>query len=414
VNGRPPGRRVWRRRVWVHEYILDRVPPFSYLPRFWALIAQLVIMEVVGLLSVVVFSLPPRSAIIGSLGIGIVIAWSTIAHLISQPLKLARLPKNPNDRITVSRYRRLIFNRRHYEAMGGSLLTLALIIYILLLGRHNLAYWIGDDPGVIPVALSFLLLFEICYRAGLGVWAALLASLRSSWLAKTVRERGGYVPYGSLDYLEKCDLRTMAMAYPAILLIPMTSVDVVLLIVVLAYSTTVVALSLNSILTLRRIPLYPDEIRELLATGSFAYFGTADKQGRPHVTPIIYVFDGKSAYIVTPLVSKKLRNLRENPNASLLIDIRDPDEPLKNRAALLTGKATIYGALRVVTHPFLMLRLRMLFHRKYPKYLEEYRERNDLLPEAWRTTILIHRLVIRVDVEEMLYWRQARLIELPS
>lgn len=403
-----------KKRGWVHELILDRLPPFSYLPRFWALIAQLMIMEVVGLLCVVAFSLPIRSAALGTLAILAVVLWSAIAHHISLPLKRARLPKNPSDRKTVSRYRGLIFGARHYEAVAGSIFTLLLTLYILLFGRQNLDYWLGGATGILPLLLSFLLLWEVSYRVGLGAWTAILSAVRSSWLKRTVEKRGGYVPYGSLDYLEKTDLRDMTMAFPAFLIFPLVMHDFVLLMVLAGYVVFVVSLSAASIYHLRGVPLYPDEIKDLLKTGRFAYFGTSDRHGRPHVTPVIYIFDGRSAFIITAKVSKKLKNVRENPKATLLIDIRDPEEPLNNRATLLGGRAVIYGALRVIAHPIQMLRLRRLFAKKYPAYVKKYREKGHLLPAAWRTTILLRRLVIRVDVEKMLYWRRARLIRLPT
>lgn len=403
-----------KKRVWVHEIILDRIPPFSYLPRFWALIAQLIIMEVVGLLCVIVFSLPLRSAILGTLAILAVVVWSAIAHRISLPLKKARLPKNPDDRRTISKYRRLIFSEKHYEAMAGSIFTLLLALYVLFPGKQNLDYWLGGNPGVLPIALSLLLLWEVSYRVGLGMWTTLLASVRSSWLKKAVDKRGGHVPYGSLDYLEKTDLMSMIMAFPAFMLLPIVRSDFILLMVLVGYCIFVVSISAFSIFNLRRVPPYPDEIKQLLKTGRFAYFGSSDGHGRPHITPVIYVFDGRSAFIITAKVSKKLKNLKENRNAAILIDIRNPEEPLNNRAALLRGKATVYGVTRVLAHPIQMLRLRRLFHRKYPAYVKKYAEKGHLLPAAWRTTLLLRRLIVRVDVESMLYWKKARLIRIPS
>ncbi|KXA91321.1 hypothetical protein AKJ63_01615 [candidate division MSBL1 archaeon SCGC-AAA259D18] len=156
-----------------------------------------------------------------------------------------------------------------------------------------------------PLALSFLLLWEISYRIGLGLWMTLLSLLRSSWLKKAVKEREGYVPYESLDYLEDMDLRNMTMAFPISLLIPVTLSDVVLLSILLGIVIFIVALTAVSIFRLRQIPLYPNKIKELLKTGKFAYFGTSDKDGQTHVTPLIFVFDGRSAYIVTSKISNK-------------------------------------------------------------------------------------------------------------
>ncbi|KXB03219.1 hypothetical protein AKJ48_04090 [candidate division MSBL1 archaeon SCGC-AAA261O19] len=399
---------------WIHEFFLERVPPFSLFSRFKALILQLVIMEIIGLLCVIVFSLPIRSAIMGSAAILAVVVWSAIAHRMSLPIKRAKLPENPNDRDTVSKYRRLIFSKRHYEAIAGTIFAILLIFYIFFLGEQNLTFWLGSKIPVLPLGLGFLLLWEVSYRVGLGLWISLLALLRSSWLRKTVRERGGYVPYGSLDYLEDMDLRNMAMAFPTFLLIPLTLSDIALLLILLGIVVSIVTLSAISIFRLRQIPLYPDKIKELLKNGKFAYFGTSDENGQTHITPLIFVFDGRSVFIVTSKISKKLKNLQENPHAAVLIDVRDLENPTDNRAALLRGKTTTYSVFHALAHPIQMLRLRRLFQQKYPKYVKKYDERMDELPEAWRTALFIHRTLVRVDVEDMVYWEKAKVLQIPT
>ena len=403
-----------KRRVWIHEYFLDRVPPFSYLSRFWALIAQLIFMEFMGLLCLVVFSLPFQSAVLGTLAIIVVIMWSAIAHRVSLPLKEANLPKNPEDRRTISKYKGLVFSTKHYEAAGGFIVTLLITLYVLSFGSQNLNFWFGGAPKILPFILSLVLLWEVSYRVGLGVWISFLSFFRSSLLRKAVERRGAHVPYGSLDYLEKTDLTSMIMAFPAFLLIPLTISDFILFAILLFYFIIVVFFSALSIFQLRNVPLYPDEIKELLKNGRFAYFGTSDKHGRPHVTPVIYVFDGRTAYVITSKISKKLKNIRENRNAAILIDVRDLEDPLSNSATLLKGRATIYGLRQVLLHPIVVLRLRRLFHQKYPEYIKKYREKEHLLPAAWRTTLLVSRLLIKIDVEKMLYWKKARLILLPT
>ena len=49
-------------------------------------------------------------------------------------------------------------------------------------------------------------------------------------------------------------------------------------------------------------------------------FATASKDGEPHVVPVSYIWDDKHPYIVTDYGTKKLRNLRENPKAAILVD----------------------------------------------------------------------------------------------
>ena len=98
-----------------------------------------------------------------------------------------------------------------------------------------------------------------------------------------------------------------------------------------------------------------------------AHLATADKNGRPHVIPICFVFDGKRFY--SPIDEKpkrttklkRLRNIAENPNVALVIDRYDEDW---RRLAymLIFGKARVLRAGK--THQQVVKLLR----RKYPQY----------------------------------------------
>ena len=59
---------------------------------------------------------------------------------------------------------------------------------------------------------------------------------------------------------------------------------------------------------------------EFLKSNEMCRFATASGKGEPHVVPVSYVWDQPYAYIVTDYRTRKLKNLRENPQAALLID----------------------------------------------------------------------------------------------
>ena len=67
--------------------------------------------------------------------------------------------------------------------------------------------------------------------------------------------------------------------------------------------------------------------------GRVARLATADRSGRPLVVPICYAFDGRYCYSVIDLKPKRVngsrlkrvRNIQENPNVSLLIDHYEED-----------------------------------------------------------------------------------------
>jgi uncharacterized protein len=65
-------------------------------------------------------------------------------------------------------------------------------------------------------------------------------------------------------------------------------------------------------------------------------FATASKKGEPHIVPVSYVWDKGYACIVTDYGTRKLKNLRENPRAAILVDTNGT-----NKLLLLSGPVEI-------------------------------------------------------------------------
>jgi len=59
---------------------------------------------------------------------------------------------------------------------------------------------------------------------------------------------------------------------------------------------------------------------DFLKSNELCRFATASRKGEPHVVPVSYIWDQNCAYIVTDYGTRKLKNLRENPNAAVLVD----------------------------------------------------------------------------------------------
>ena len=106
-----------------------------------------------------------------------------------------------------------------------------------------------------------------------------------------------------------------------------------------------------------------------IRSARIAHLATADRSGHPHVVPICFVFDGKCFYSVIDEKPKRvaagklkrLRNIRENPNVSLIIDHYDED--WRNLAyVLVSGNAQIL--FRGAKHRKAVGLLR----KKYPQY----------------------------------------------
>src|SRR4029077_14156187 len=70
-----------------------------------------------------------------------------------------------------------------------------------------------------------------------------------------------------------------------------------------------------------------------LRSARVARLATADKSGQPHVIPICFVFDGQNFYSpidekpkrAAPTNLKRLRNIRENPKVTIVIDHYEED-----------------------------------------------------------------------------------------
>jgi PPOX class probable F420-dependent enzyme len=89
----------------------------------------------------------------------------------------------------------------------------------------------------------------------------------------------------------------------------------------------------------------------LIRSARVAHLATADRNGRPHVIPICFVFDGKNFYSpidekpkrTAPSKLKRLRNIAENPQVSIVIDHYD-ENWAKLAYILITGRARVLAS----------------------------------------------------------------------
>jgi PPOX class probable F420-dependent enzyme len=98
---------------------------------------------------------------------------------------------------------------------------------------------------------------------------------------------------------------------------------------------------------LERLELPPGALR-LIRSARVAHLATADSAGQPLVIPICFAFDGKDFFSpidekpkrISPQKLKRLRNIEENSQVSLVIDRWDEDWR-KLAYILVSGKARI-------------------------------------------------------------------------
>jgi nitroimidazol reductase NimA-like FMN-containing flavoprotein (pyridoxamine 5'-phosphate oxidase superfamily) len=64
------------------------------------------------------------------------------------------------------------------------------------------------------------------------------------------------------------------------------------------------------------------EIQEFLSIPRLARMATI-QNGKPHLVPVWYFYDGTNIMVSAPKGTKKTKNLQSNPNVSIIIDLVD-------------------------------------------------------------------------------------------
>ncbi len=75
---------------------------------------------------------------------------------------------------------------------------------------------------------------------------------------------------------------------------------------------------------------------QFLEQNEICRFATASKTGQLHIVPVSYVSHEGLVYVAPDYGTRKLRNLRENPNAAVLVDTN-----ATRRAVMISGKAQL-------------------------------------------------------------------------
>src|SRR6267142_3615612 len=88
---------------------------------------------------------------------------------------------------------------------------------------------------------------------------------------------------------------------------------------------------------------------------------TASKDARPQVTPVMYALDGTAFVIAVDYGTKKLKNVRENPNVALVVDRLRP-----TRAVTVEGACQVHERGAEYRRLLELLMARFEFYRKSP------------------------------------------------
>ncbi len=81
---------------------------------------------------------------------------------------------------------------------------------------------------------------------------------------------------------------------------------------------------------------FSEKESRFLEQNELCRLATASKNGELHIVPVSYVWNDGLVYVVTDYGTRKLRNLRENPNAAVLVDTS-----ATRKAMMISGKAQL-------------------------------------------------------------------------
>lgn len=397
---------------WIYEEIVGRIPPFSFLSYRYSILLQLLLLLVIGIFLGFIFELGQISLLYGSLAILVAVSWSLLILQLAPTLRKFRAPLSRDENELLERYKGILFHKNHYEAMPGVFIFIPFMLYLVFFGRNLLDMWLGKDPHAILLLFVSLLIWDICYRMGLGLWTSILALWRSIRLKKLAEKRTEleHTPYTELRYLRKLDINNVFFGIISLLLLPLFHIDNFLIAIILSFMVFISLTSLISAYIISKVPWLPPDIYNLVKESSFAYIGTSLK-GKTHVTPVVYVFDGQKILFNTSKEARKLKIMRENNKVAFLIDKRDMSNIYENKAVLFIGEVKIYGVMDIPLRFIQMVRAIKLFIKKYPEYTKKYSTSE--LPKAWQLTPIIARILVEVKPAKIIYWRGAKQISVP-
>jgi nitroimidazol reductase NimA-like FMN-containing flavoprotein (pyridoxamine 5'-phosphate oxidase superfamily) len=400
---------------WVYEIILEKIPPFNRLPSGYNVLGQMLLIEVIGTVLAILLSLPLSSILLGSLAVLVISLWSFLIYHIGLTIHRLKPPSAPLEKEVIDHYRESLFSRQHYELYVGFAVFGFLLLYLFFIDQSIVGFWLGGQLSIAPLFLAGLILWDLSYRLGVGLWSAVIAFRRSTSFLRVsgMRTKMSYTAYRELKTLKRMDSINLLFGLVTLLLYPLFSFDVILFVSLIIYSSAILVFSAASLIVMSNIPGLPGEVLWLLREGKVAYVGTSDKHMQPHLTPVIFVYVEHTLFFITSKISKKLKNMRENEKIAFLIDFRDENNLYNNRAVLFIGKAKVYNPFNAIVGVYKLLKARQAFFKKYPEYMHRYKKEGRNLPLAWRTTIFVSRIPVRVETEKIVYWREARAIQLP-
>ena len=128
-----------------------------------------------------------------------------------------------------------------------------------------------------------------------------------------------------------------------------------------------------------------EHVADRLRNDSIAWLGSVRPDGRPHLVPVWFHWDGETVFIFSK-PDQKVRNLRQNPRVTLALD----DSQGGGDVALLDGTAVLLDEPTATIAP--------------PAFIEKYADRMDQMGTTMEIMAAAYSQSIRITPTRFLSW----------
>jgi hypothetical protein len=405
----------------IQETIFEGIWPFSRLKSPYSVMLLSMVYFLAGVGLYIMFSLPITFLIAGtSAGIGISV-WTYGIFQYANNLRDAEIgDMTPVKKKFLSDFLEEMFHDK--SLFLGIMGFVAVLAYFWTSSDtfnfsnifDNLRNQTGSSLHPFIWGYAFIITFDICYRFGLSAYISLVLLRRNHRVGKLLQVpklKKQITPRDLLE-LERVDRYHLLSFASGIFFLPMSIFDPFLFACLTLYLFFSSLATIMSILQLRilQAKAIPNEVLELLSSCNFAYIGNSSDQHVPHVTPALFVFDGRRVFFATSIKSQKIRNLHQQKDIAVCIHYESAKNLSKNRGVLIRGWTRVYGhnvftaIFYVLVHGIKMLHIKMLYHRKYEEYVRYYKFKADKLPGPWQLRPILSRTIVEVIPYQYTYW----------
>lgn len=412
----------------LQEQVFEGTWPFKLLKSPFNVLLLLLIYFIWGLTLYLLYDIPLNYLLAGICGAFGLFLWTISIFRYADNLRNVEIEHL--NRVSKKFHVGFLENLFHPSSIVISILVFVLVLTYFYsstsIGIENLLTYIQREmelDSLPPLLVFYILLmaFDICYRLGLSLYVILIQLKRDFLLAHYLRDPLLRAHFSATDIrnLEKSDLVHFLAISSGITLLSLGILDPFLFIMVLSYILFTFSISVVNILYLRLLYIraIPDGLLTLIWNSNFAQVGTISTSITntiPHVTPTLFVFDGRNFFISTSFSSKKVRNLRKINEISLFIDSQKNMDISRSFGVHIQGKSKIYGyntktgLLFFFLFAPILFRVSLLFLRKYPNYISYYQKTHRIIPRAWQIFPIISRTIIEIEPKQFFAWKASR------